>query len=255
MRVEVLGCSGGLGKNLRTTSLLIEDDILIDCGTGVGDLSVSAMGKLRHVFLTHSHLDHIVALPLLVDTVFEQLKTQPLTLHCRPETYDSIMSHIFNWEIWPNFFELPEPNAPAIRYEALNPGELCEIGDKKIEMIAVNHTVPSGAYCIQNGKSTIAFSGDTTNNDVFWEALNQHERLDLLIVECAFSEKDRELGMAAKHYCPSILAEDIHKLKHSPAIGISHLHPGSEARIFNELRELLPNRKLHRLHSGDVFDL
>ena len=39
VKVRILGCSGGIGgRHLRTTSLLVDNDILIDAGTGVGDL-------------------------------------------------------------------------------------------------------------------------------------------------------------------------------------------------------------------------
>ena len=57
MRIRILGCSGGIGGNLRTTSILIDDDILVDAGTGVGDLSIAELSKIDHVYLTHSHLD------------------------------------------------------------------------------------------------------------------------------------------------------------------------------------------------------
>ena len=107
MRVRVLGCSGGIGADLRTTSLLIDDDILIDCGTGVGDLTIQEMTKLRHIYLSHSHLDHIVMLPLLIDTIFDHLQNQPIVVHCLPETYTVLTEPVFNWKVWPNFFELP----------------------------------------------------------------------------------------------------------------------------------------------------
>ena len=41
MRLKILGCSGGIGGTLRTTSMLLDEDILIDAGTGVGDLSLN----------------------------------------------------------------------------------------------------------------------------------------------------------------------------------------------------------------------
>ena len=34
MKLRVLGCSGGIGGDLRTTSLLLDHDTLIDAGTG-----------------------------------------------------------------------------------------------------------------------------------------------------------------------------------------------------------------------------
>ena len=69
MQVRVLGCSGAIAKDCRTTSFLIGDNILIDAGTGVGDLTLDEMRQIDHVFLTHSHLDHIAALPLMLDAV------------------------------------------------------------------------------------------------------------------------------------------------------------------------------------------
>ena len=69
MKLRILGCSGGIGGNHRTTSMLIDEDILIDAGTGVGDLSISELAKIDHVFLTHSHLDHVTSIPFILDTV------------------------------------------------------------------------------------------------------------------------------------------------------------------------------------------
>ena len=66
MRVRVLGCSGAIAKDCRTTSFLIDGDVLVDAGTGVGDLTLEVMRGIKHVLLTHSHLDHIASLPLMV---------------------------------------------------------------------------------------------------------------------------------------------------------------------------------------------
>ena len=69
MKVRVLGCSGAIAQGCRTTSFLINHNILIDAGTGVGDLTLEEMRRIDHVFLTHSHLDHVAALPLMLDSV------------------------------------------------------------------------------------------------------------------------------------------------------------------------------------------
>jgi len=74
-----------IAQNCRTTSFLINDSVLIDAGTGVGDLALEEMSAIDHVFLTHSHLDHIAALPLMLDAVASQRKS-PLTLHALDET-------------------------------------------------------------------------------------------------------------------------------------------------------------------------
>ena len=93
MRVRVLGCSGGIGgRHLRTTSLLVDHDILIDAGTGLPDLPLAELAAIDHVFITHSHLDHIAALPLMVDSV-EDLRERPLTIHATAATLETIRSH------------------------------------------------------------------------------------------------------------------------------------------------------------------
>ncbi|MGI9303034.1 MAG: 3',5'-cyclic-nucleotide phosphodiesterase [Gammaproteobacteria bacterium] len=255
MRVNVLGCSGGIGADLRTTSLLIDDDVLIDCGTGVGILRLEEMAKIRHLFLTHAHLDHIASLPLMLDTLFPYLQNNPLTVHCQAVTMEILKKHIFNWQIWPDFFELPDKETPVVRFEPLTPGSVYELDGRRLEMIRVNHVMPCVGYRIENDGAAMAFSGDTTTNDSFWEALNRHHRLDLLIVECAFREEARALSEAAKHYCPSLLSEDLVKLKHDPRICITHLQPGDEATIMEQLQTAIPDRTIYRVTGGDQFHL
>ena len=99
MKVRVLGCSGAIAKDCRTTSFLIGDSILLDAGTGVGDLTLEEMDKIDHVLLTHSHLDHIAALPLLADTAVRQRMQQgrgPIRVYALPEVLKAMHEHLFN---------------------------------------------------------------------------------------------------------------------------------------------------------------
>ena len=65
MRIRILGCSGGIGAGSRTSAMLVDDDVLIDAGTGIGDLELQEIKSIRHVFLTHAHLDHCGLIPKL----------------------------------------------------------------------------------------------------------------------------------------------------------------------------------------------
>jgi len=255
MQLRVLGCSGGIGGALRTTSLLVDEDILIDCGTGVGDLSLEEMRRLRHIFLTHTHLDHIADLPLLVDTLFSDLQDQPLVIHARQESMDAIRSHIFNWQIWPDFFQLPDSQRPAIEFQPFEINEELDLDGRVFEMIEVNHTVPAVGYRVSCETGSFAFSGDTTTNDTLWAALNSHESLDMLIVECAFSNSERALCDAARHYCPDTLIADLAKLRHRPGIYITHLKPGEENQIFSEIEGAAGDLNITRLHGQEKFQL
>jgi ribonuclease BN (tRNA processing enzyme) len=93
MKLRVLGCSGGIGgRHLRTTSLLIDNDLLIDAGTGLGDVSLAELMLIDHIFLTHSHLDHVCSIPFLVDTV-GGMRDKALTVYAIEPTLEIIRNH------------------------------------------------------------------------------------------------------------------------------------------------------------------
>ncbi len=255
MKVRVLGCSGGINQNAATSSFLVDDDILIDAGTGVCHLSLDEMRGIRHIFITHSHLDHIASIPLLADTLFDDLIGQPLIVHAQEKTIEALRQHIFNWTIWPDFTVLPHKTNAVLKLEVMQAATTFELDGRKIEMISVNHSVPGVAYRIEAAGKSFAFSGDTTSNENLWVSLNKHDSLDLFFVESAFADKDLELAKVAFHYCPKLLADDIAKLKHKTRIYISHLKPGAEQEIMAQCIAAMPEREIQQLHSGDVFDL
>ena len=254
MEIRILGCSGGVGPDLRTTSLLVDNDILIDAGSGVGDLTLAEMAAIGHIFLTHSHLDHVAYIPLMLDSIFEA-RSEPIVIHGQAATLEALQRHIFNWVIWPDFARLPSLEKPVLRYETMVPGQIMDMGGRSFEMIPVEHAVPAVGYRVACPTGAFAFSGDTTTNDSFWAGLNAHDRLDLLIVETAFCNADLAISRLAKHYCPSLLAEDLIKLRHRPEIYITHNKPGEEEVILAECIEALGDRKPRRLISGEVLKL
>lgn len=254
MNLRVLGCSGGIGADLRTTSLLIDDDILIDAGSGVGDLTLDELEKIKHIFLTHTHMDHFTFLPLMVDSIFSSIK-EPVIVHGQPKTIEALKTHIFNWTIWPDFSKLPTEENPVMAFEIMMPGTTMNLGHRTLEMIEVNHIVPGVGYRVECDSGSFAFTGDTTNHDNFWEVLNRYDSLDLLICEVAFPNVLEDLAKRAGHYSPELLALDLVKLRHQPDIYISHTKPGKEDTIVDECRTAIPKRKIHRLFGGTQFTL
>ena len=143
MKLRVLGCSGGIGgRHLRTTSMLLDNDVLIDAGTGVSDLSLTEMSLVDHVFLTHSHLDHIASIPFMVDTV-GGMREKPLTVWALQATIGIMQDHIFNWSIWPDFTQIPTPDKPFMQYEPIQLGETVTFGGRRFTALPANHTVPA----------------------------------------------------------------------------------------------------------------
>lgn len=253
MKLRTLGCSGGIGGNLRTTSLLLDHDVLIDAGTGVGDLSLAEMCVIDHVFVTHSHLDHIACLPLLLDSV-GFMRDKPLVIHATDETLAILRKHVFNWEIWPDFSAIPNLHQPILRYESLVLGETVEAGGRRITPLPANHVVPAVGFQIDSGKTSLVFSGDTTVCDALWEAVNRIRNLQYLIIETAFSNAEKELALVSKHLCPSLLAEELRKLKLDPEIYITHLKPGEIELTMQEVGECVQGFVPKMLQNGQVFE-
>lgn len=253
MKLRILGCSGGIGGNLRTTSLLLDHDVLIDAGTGVGDLSLAEMCAINHVFVTHSHLDHIACLPLLIDSV-GLMRDQPLVIHATDETQVILKEHVFNWEIWPDFTEIPNLRQPLLRYERIALGEAIDIGGRKITPLPANHVVPAVGFQIDSGKTSLVFTGDTTKCDALWNTVNRIRNLEYLIVETAFSNAEKELAIVSKHLCPSMLDDELGKLKLNPKIYITHLKPGEVELTMQEIGECVRSFVPKMLQNGQVFE-
>lgn len=255
MKVRILGCSGGIGgRHLRTTSIQVDHDILIDCGTGVGDLSIAELAQIDHVFLTHSHLDHIACLPLLIDTVGD-MRNRPLTVYATEATLEIIRAHVFNWAVWPDFSEIPAPEKPYLRYETIRVGVTVDIGGRTITPLPVNHTVPAVGYHLASGVASLVFSGDTGPCAQFWAAVNRIADLRYLIVETAFSNREHHLATISKHLCPSMLVEELACLERPAEIYITHLKPGQIELTMQEIEDGVGEFKPRMLQNNQVFEL
>jgi ribonuclease BN (tRNA processing enzyme) len=246
MKLRVLGCSGGIGGNLHTTSFLLDHDILIDAGTGVGELSMDALTSVDHIFITHSHLDHICCLPLLLDSIAWARKF-PLTVYATEETLDILKRHIFNWMIWPDFSRIPDVQHPIMRYQAISLGEEIDLQGRKITAVPANHTVPAVGYHLDSGQGSLVFSGDTHANDKLWEVVNQIKNLRYLIMETAFSNGEKEVATLSKHLCPGLLADELAKYNGDAEVFITHLKPEEGELIMFEIASCLSGRNIKML--------
>jgi ribonuclease BN (tRNA processing enzyme) len=267
MRVRVLGCSGAIAQGCRTTSFLLDDDVLIDAGTGVGDLSLIEMAQVQHVLLTHSHLDHIASLPLMLDAVAAMrlaAKAPPLQVHALPGTIAALKAHIFNNVIWPDFSAIPSADTPLVRFVPIEVGQELQVGGKKVEVLPAVHTVPAVGYAASADSGYWVFSGDTERNPAFWQRVNQLP-VAMLIIETAFSDREKDLAQRSQHLSPGVLATELDHIapgQHYP-IYITHTKPAETGLIMQEIQRFdeTPNREadvrhdIRWLSAGQTFEL
>ena len=254
MRLRILGCSGGIGGDLRTTSMLLDEDVLIDAGTGVGNLTLSQLAKIDRIFVTHSHLDHVTSIPFLLDTVGFQ-RTKPVTLHAAPETLDILGAHLFNWKLWPDFRRIPDEKAPILRFSPVAVGVPVVLsGGRTITPLPANHVVPAVGYHLDSGACSLVFTGDTTSHDGIWNFVNKINNLWYLIIESALPDAENELAIISKHLCPGLLAAELTKLQLNPDIYVTHFKPREAELIMGQIKALIPQRNMQMLEQNQIFE-
>jgi 3',5'-cyclic-nucleotide phosphodiesterase len=254
MKLQVLGCAGGIGGRERlTTSLLVDDTILLDAGTGLTSLDVEQLALIDHVFITHSHLDHVAGLALLVDAV-QGRRTTPVTVHATERIVAALQRHLFNWVLWPDFAMIPDEASPSMQWNVVNHGATVQFKGCSLTSHAVNHTVGSAAYLVQNERSGFLFTGDMASTPELWQAMREEKRLSKIIVDCSFSDADMELAARSMHFCPSSLIADIGAVPDAIEFLIYHLKPGQEELIMQQLETGGRGRAFRALKCGDIFE-
>ena len=254
MKLRILGCSGGIGGALRTTSMLLDHDVLIDAGTGAGDLSIEELARIDHIFLTHSHLDHVTSIPFIVDSV-GWMRDKPLIVHATEPTLEILRRHLFNWKLWPDFTQIPDAQRPFLSYEPVFMGKTVDVNGRKLTPLPANHVVPAIGYRLDSGRASLVFTGDTTTNDALWVEVNKIDNLRYLIIETAFCNRERDLAIASKHLCPSMLADELAKLKLKTDVYITHLKPGEVELTMQEIMECASAYSPRMLENNQVFEL
>jgi len=263
MKVRVLGCSGAIARDCRTTSFLIDRDVLLDAGTGVGDLTLDEMRGIEHVLLTHSHLDHVAALPLMIDAIAAGL-TRPVQVHALAGTIAALKTHLFNDVIWPDFTRIPSPQAPFVQFREVRVGQTLHLGGKHIEVLPAVHTVPAVGYAVTAGDGCWVFTGDTERNPAFWRRLNQLH-VAALVIETAFSNRERDLAERSLHLSPRVLANELDHIDRTKSfpIYIMHTKPAETDLIMSEIQRFDQTQPIGQnvvhdirwLHAGQEFEL
>jgi len=258
MIVHVLGCSGSIAAGSKTTSFLLDDDVLVDAGTGVGDLSLEALARVEHILVSHSHLDHVLSIGLLADSVMRLRRLEgrgPVWVHALPETLAALRMHIFNGVIWPDFTRLPSAEHPVLAFQPIAVGETLAIGGKRIEVLPASHTVPAVGFAVDGGDAGWwVYTGDTGPNPELWQRL-RGRHIAHLVIETAFSDDERQLARISSHLCPSALGHELQQLEGSVDVHITHIKPGETEAVMAEIGRLATSHRIHALGAGERIEL
>lgn len=256
MLIRVLGCSGSIAAGSRTTSFLLDDDVLFDAGTGVGDLTLEEMSRIDHIFVSHSHLDHVLSIGLLADSVTRKRGAAgrpPVQIHALEPTIAALRTHIFNGVIWPDFTRLPDVDHPVLAFSPIVVGQQVDLGGRVIEVLPAVHTVPAVGFAVLGGADNAGgawvFTGDTGPNPALWARLATL-RVSALVIETAFRDDEHALAAISQHLCPSRLRSELARLPGPTEVFITHIKPGEVDAVMSEIGAHDSQHRISALQPG-----
>ena len=254
MKIDFLGCSGGVeGGHACSTCYRINETVLIDCGTGAANMTMAEMGRIDHVLLTHAHLDHIACLPLMIDTIAGR-RPEPTLAWGLPGVIKIIKDHVLNNLVWPDFTVIPTAENPFLTLKTL-PQDPLHVDGLEVITLDANHGIPACGYLIRNGELSVAFSGDTGPDETFWNAIKDVPDLHAVAIECSYPNRETELANISKHMHVDAVVKLSACLPAHVALIIVHRKPGREEEIAQELKSLIPNRRIELPFSGDSLTI
>ena len=236
------------------TSYLINETVGIDCGA-LGQYRTPAdQSRIRHVLLSHTHIDHIGSLPVLVENAYEG-KRDCMTVHGSPAVLDCLRRDIFNNRVWPDFRVIPTKEKPVLAFEVMPIHKPVTCQGLKIRAIPVHHPVYSVGYIIEGKFGAIAFSGDTGPTEELWRAINATPNLKAVFLELSFPSTMQWLADVSGHLTPKTVMSELSKLDRRGAkIYLYHLKPAVIGEVRAEVKAL-KNDFLHICELDEVYTI
>ena len=252
--IRILGAYGAKGSEQESSSFLLTDTHAIDAGNLLRSLGEDA-ARIETIWLTHSHLDHIVEIAYILDSYFT-LRSKPLRLRGLARTLGAIQKHFLNDVIWPDFSKIPLCNAEgmSVVYESIELNRVYTIDETtSIEAMETVHTVPSCGYIVRKNSSAVLITADTYKNPRLSETINKYPEITALVLECTFPSEMDVLALESLHLTPALAEEEIKGINRELKLYFNHLKPSFIETIKKEIKasDLLKNG--HVLDDGDMI--
>ncbi len=229
--------SSGRSKQQFMTSYLVNDIVAVDAGSlGLYETPV-VQSQVEHVLLSHSHLDHVASLPLFVDNTYDP-DGDAITVHANRETLDCLQQDFFNGRVWPDLIS-GFNDKPLVKLEELHSEQAIRLGTLTVTPIALDHTVPTLGFLLEQNQRCVAIVQDTGPTDLIWQRINEKAtQMRASFVETSIPNSMAWLAESAKHLTPASLAEELQKLQVDVPVYVVHLKSRYRNIIEQELHDL-----------------
>ena len=241
MRLSLLGVDGGVIPGCQLPCFLLNDNIVIDCGSLAYALALEEQLKIEHIFISHAHLDHVCTLPFLANNIMDN-RGGPVPVYGCVQTLESLKRHLFNDILWPDFTQIPSADQPILRLIPLVPEVPVTVGGLKVSPLPVNHTIATMAFIVEEKGKAVLIGGDTGPTDRLWEVCNTHPDLRAVFMETSFPDRLSTVAKLSGHLTPTLLGRELQKMTRPIPVHIMHLKPAFREEILEELFSLGDSR-------------
>jgi ribonuclease BN (tRNA processing enzyme) len=222
-------------------SYLINDTIALDAGCLGFYGEATDQARIKHLLLTHTHIDHVASLPIFLENAFEG-RPDCVTVHATAEVLDSLRRDIFNDRVWPDFFRLSQPQAPFLHVAELKPRVPVEFEGLRITPVPVNHVVPTVGFIIEDAGGAVVVSSDTGPTEEIWQRANALPNLKGVFLEATFPDELGWLADVSKHLTPAKFAAELRKLQRQVPVVVVHIKARYHNQVVAQIEALrLPN--------------
>lgn len=242
MKLRVLGAFGSEGLGQRPSAFLVDDRVLVDAGTVGGALTIPEQLAIEHALLSHAHLDHLVGLAFLADTLASSIEIPSVTVTGIAPVIHAVRDGIFNNTVWPNFARIPSQETAVVKYRTLVEDAEHRVGDLWVTPVPVSHSVPASGFVVHDGARGFVYSGDTGPTEALWKAMRGLTGLRAVVLECAFPNRLADLAQPSKHLTPALIQREMDKLPPDIPVWIFHIKPPFYEETAEELARLNDGR-------------
>ena len=237
---------GGNGLAYQfATSYLVNESIAIDAGClgfcGEPDDQL----RIKHILISHSHMDHVASLPIFVENVYSG-SSDCVTVYGNEAVLDSLQRDVFNSRVWPDFVAMSSPGAaaPFLRLEVLKSGHPRTLDGLVVRPVTVDHVVPTHGFLLSDEAASVVISSDTGPTEAIWREAHALPNLKAIFLEVTFPNSMQRLADVSMHLTPSTLAEEIQKMPAGVPVYAVHL----KARFREAVRSEVAALKIPHLH-------
>lgn len=236
MKVRLLPSAPGNDPHQYLTTYLVDDTIAIDAGSLGLALDPARQARIGHVFLTHSHADHVLSLPMFVNNALDH--GTRISIHGSAHVLACLRCDVFNDRLWPDLARLSSGGAPPVDLVTLEPMNPFTVGHLTVTAVEVHHSIPTHGLVVDDGATAVAFSSDSGPTDSLWRHASTLPHLKAAFIGAAFPDAQVDIAALSGHLTPRLFAREVAKLPRGVRLLAVHLKPAYRAQVEQELGQL-----------------